>query len=83
MYSDARCYVQSPGDDPFTRPPSGGPVKRNDKEYRWDRDTTRYEMYQVVDEAPPPKVVEEEPIIVRKPVVVSIHENAPCDKQTN
>ncbi|KAK3852549.1 hypothetical protein Pcinc_040870, partial [Petrolisthes cinctipes] len=63
---------RSPGDDPFTRPPSGGPVKRNDAEYRWDRDIPKYEMYQVVDEAPA-KVVEEEPIVVRKPIVVSIN----------
>lgn len=40
-------------------------------------------MYQVVDEAPAPKVVEEEPIVVRKPVVVSIQTLGVTKKYNN
>lgn len=42
--------LQSPADDPFVRPPSGGPVKRNDAEYRWITDETKYEMTEVVED---------------------------------
>lgn len=41
--------LQSPADDPFNRPPSGGPVKRNDAEYRWVTDETKYEAREVID----------------------------------
>lgn len=40
---------QGPADDPFNRPPSGGPVKRNDAEYRWVTDATKFEYREVVD----------------------------------
>ncbi|XP_063592758.1 paxillin-like isoform X13 [Penaeus indicus] len=40
---------KGPADDPFNRPPSGGPVKRNDAEYRWVTDATKYEYREVVD----------------------------------
>ncbi|KAG7164763.1 putative Paxillin-like 3 [Homarus americanus] len=39
----------SPADDPFNRPPSGGPVKRNDAEYRWVTDATKYEVREVIE----------------------------------
>lgn len=42
--------MQSPADDPFQRPPSGGPVKRNDTAYRWVTDETKYEMTEVVED---------------------------------
>lgn len=42
--------LQSPADDPFMRPPSGGPVKRNDAAYRWVTDETKYEMTEVVED---------------------------------
>ena len=32
------------------RPPSGGPVKRNDAQYRWVMDETKYEMTEVVED---------------------------------
>ncbi|XP_069990475.1 transforming growth factor beta-1-induced transcript 1 protein isoform X17 [Penaeus vannamei] len=41
--------LTGPADDPFNRPPSGGPVKRNDAEYRWVTDATKYEYREVVD----------------------------------
>ncbi|XP_071518084.1 uncharacterized protein [Panulirus ornatus] len=41
--------INSPADDPFNRPPSGGPVKRNDAEYRWVTDETKYEAREVID----------------------------------
>ncbi|KAG0718107.1 Paxillin [Chionoecetes opilio] len=49
---------RSPADDPFVRPPSGGPVKRNDTAYRWVTDATKYEMTEVVDD----KQVEEKQV---------------------
>ncbi|XP_064085764.1 protein SON-like isoform X3 [Macrobrachium nipponense] len=39
----------NPLEDPFHRPPSGGPVKRNDAEYRWVTDATKYEVREVID----------------------------------
>ncbi|KAK8748828.1 hypothetical protein OTU49_016016 [Cherax quadricarinatus] len=41
--------INSPADDPFNRPPSGGPVKRNDAEYRWETDTCKYEVREVIE----------------------------------
>ncbi|XP_064085767.1 paxillin-like isoform X6 [Macrobrachium nipponense] len=40
---------KNPLEDPFHRPPSGGPVKRNDAEYRWVTDATKYEVREVID----------------------------------
>ncbi|XP_066962413.1 uncharacterized protein Pax isoform X6 [Macrobrachium rosenbergii] len=40
---------KNPLEDPFHRPPSGGPVRRNDAEYRWVTDATKYEVREVID----------------------------------
>ncbi|XP_042888032.1 WAS/WASL-interacting protein family member 1-like isoform X3 [Penaeus japonicus] len=49
VFVERRHVVDGPADDPFNRPPSGGPVKRNDAEYRWVTDATKYEYREVVD----------------------------------
>ncbi|XP_050714328.1 paxillin-like isoform X10 [Eriocheir sinensis] len=64
---------RSPADDPFVRPPSGGPVKRNDAEYRWITDETKYEMTEVVEDETSQRKQEKlrSPALVRKLVNAS------------
>lgn len=40
--------------DTFARPGSGGPVKRNDEEYRWVTDKIKHEVREIVEYPPVP-----------------------------
>ncbi|XP_068203817.1 paxillin-like [Palaemon carinicauda] len=48
-YIPQQQLQNNPLEDPFHRPPSGGPVRRNDAEYRWVTDATKYEVREVID----------------------------------
>ncbi|KAK7072323.1 hypothetical protein SK128_011573 [Halocaridina rubra] len=46
-YIPQQQLADNPLEDPFHRPPSGGPVKRNDAEYRWVTDASKYEVREI------------------------------------